>query len=133
MRYKKIADDNQYNDYCERHELLVNKNFDKYKDEVELLEILIDEYEGRELDYEERMNPVELLQYLLEEEDMPRSKLANELGISRQLVTDILKYRRGFSRSVVWKLSDYFKMNPRAFNREYELRSQPTRSKKKTA
>ena len=133
MRYKKIASDDQYNEYCERHELLVNKDFAKYKDEVELLEILIDEYEGRELDFEERMNPVELLQYLLEEEDIPRSKLAKALGISRQLVTDILKYRRGLSRSVVWKLSDYFKMNPRAFNREYELRSHSTNPKKKTA
>ncbi len=133
MRYKKIANDDQYSEYCERHEILVNKDYEKYRDEVELLEILIDEYEGRELEYEERMNPVELLKYLLEEEEIPRSKLAKELGISRQLVTDILKYRRGFSRSVVWKLSNYFKMNPRAFNREYELRSQPTKSKRKTA
>ena len=133
MKYKKIADEIQYNEYCEKHELLVNKDFNKYVDEIELLEILIDEYESREIQYEERMNPVELLKYLLEEENIPRSRLAEELGISRQLVTDILKYRRGFSRSVVWKLSDYFKMNPRAFNREYTLKGNSNEPKKRTA
>ncbi len=133
MKYKKIASGRQYNEYCEKHEALVNKDYNKYLDEIELLEILIDEYENREIPYEEFMNPVELLKYLLEEENIPRSKLAKDLGISRQLVTDILRYRRSFSKSVIMKLSEYFHMAPRAFNREYNLEGQNQKQGRSTA
>jgi hypothetical protein len=64
MKYKKIGSDKQYNEYCEKHETLLNKDYHQYLDEIELLEILIYEYAYREMVYEERMNPVELLKCL---------------------------------------------------------------------
>ena len=123
MKYKKISSLTEYNDYCNRHELLVADSFDKNIDEIELLEILIDEYDNRETPFKREMNPVELLGSILEEEQISKSELARELGTSRQLMSDILRYRRNISKEMVMKLSTYFKMRPEAFSRPYQLKN----------
>ena len=121
MKYKKIYGTDQYNSYCEIHEELTLSDYKKHKEEVELLEILIDEYERRENEYEEGMDPVELLTYILKEEGISQSQLARELHISRQLVTDIMSYRRDISKSVALKLARRFNMQLQAFSRPYPL------------
>jgi len=55
----------QYNQYCEIHEKLVFEDYNSNQDEIELIQILIDEYEARTIEYPKEMNPVELLSYLL--------------------------------------------------------------------
>lgn len=122
----------QYNHYSEVHEDLATKGYEKHRDELELIEILIDEYEAREVEFEADMNPVELLEYILEEEEISKSQLARELDISRQLITDIMMYRRNISKRMVVKLAKRFKMQPVAFSREYTLKNQKT-AKKMTA
>lgn len=124
MKYLKIKNDEQYNQYCEQHEKLTYANYMANKDEIELIEILIDEYEHRTIEHSSKMNPVEIIVYLLEENQLTKSELANELGVSRQLVTDILKYRRNISKNMILKLSERFKMRPAAFSRPYQLKIQ---------
>ena len=124
VKYKKIVDLKQYNDYCNKHEKLGIKGYQKHKDEIELLEILIEEYDSRMGVFTKKLNPVELLNSILEEEEMSYAELARGLGTSRQLISDISRYRRNISKEMVTKLSHYFKMRPEAFSRPYKLKQQ---------
>lgn len=121
----------QYNQYSEIHEKLTIKDYEANREEIELIEILINEFESREIDYKKDLNPVELLDYILTEDNISQAQIARELKVSRQLISDILMYRRNISKSMVMKLARRFKMQPNAFSREYELKNQ--RKKAKTA
>ena len=129
MKYKKISSLEAYTQYCDRHEFLVTKDYGKNIDEIELLEILIDEYDNRVNPFDKKMNPVELLNSFLKEEQITNAQLAQELGTSRQLISDILKYRRKISKEMVIKLSEYFKLRPEAFSRPYRLKNYKTQTK----
>jgi len=122
MKYKIISNDEQYNEYCEIHEKLTFNDFEKHHDEIELIELLIDDYENRVLEPVKEMNPVELLSYIIEEEAISKSELANQLNVSKQLMSDILSYRRAISLNMVNRLSSRFKMRPQAFSRPYKLK-----------
>lgn len=119
----------QYNQYSEIHEKLTIKDYDANLEEIELIEILIDEFESREIDYKKDLNPVELLDYILTEDNISQSQLERELKVSRQLISDILMYRRNISKSMVMKLATRFKMQLSAFSREYELIDQRKKAK----
>ena len=45
MKYKIVKSKSQYNKYCEKHESLMLKNEEKYREEIELLELLIEDYD----------------------------------------------------------------------------------------
>jgi len=122
MKYKIITNDKQYNEYCEIHEKLTYKNHLKYQDEIDLIELLIDDYENRTLEPVKEMNPVEMLSYIIEEEDITKTELAKQIKVSKQLISDILSYRRAISLDMVNRLSNRFKMRPEAFSRPYKLK-----------
>jgi len=48
--------------------------------------------------------------------------LARDLNTTRQLISDILRYRRNISKNMVTKLSERFAMCPEAFSRPYKLK-----------
>lgn len=123
MKYTKIKSDEQYAEYCELHEALTLKNYDKHIDEIELLEILMDEYEERTIETPKEMSPVEIIAYLIEENNLSKSQLAKEIGVSRQLITDIINYRRNISKSMVNKLAKYFAIDPAALSKSYRLKN----------
>jgi HTH-type transcriptional regulator/antitoxin HigA len=122
MKYKKIHSSDVYNEYCDLHEKLGLEDEQKYKDEIDLLEILIDEYDSRLSTFHKNLNPVELLDSILKDENISMSDLAEELGVTRQLVSDILRYRRNISKKMIDKLSKRFAMRPEAFSRPYKLK-----------
>lgn len=43
------------------------------------------------------------------------------LGVSKGLVSDILKYKKGLSKETVRKLAAHFKMDQAALNRQYSV------------
>lgn len=133
MKYKKIKSIEQYNQYCERHEKLTFKDYDGNLEEIELIQILIDEYEDRTIEKPKGMNPVEIIQYLIDENSLSKSKLANQLNVSRQLITDILNYRRNISKTMINKLAERFYMNPSAFSKPYELKNAKPNKIRQTA
>jgi len=99
----------------------------KYAEEIDLLELLIEDFDNRTIEsigVKEDMNPVEILQYLMDENQLSKAGLARQLNVSRQLITEILNYKRNISKKMITKLSDRFKMQPIAFSREYELKGQ---------
>lgn len=124
MKYKRIYNIEQYNEYCNSYEKLVSKNSDKYSEEIDLLELLIEDYDNRTIEslgVKEDMNPVEILQYLMDENNLTKAELARQLNVSRQLITEILNYKRNISKKMIAKLSDRFNMQQTAFSREYSL------------
>lgn len=111
----------QYNEYCDIHsELMITE---EATDEIELLELLIENYDRRIMaDKLEELNPVELLRSLLTDAEWTQSKFAEEIGVSRQLINDILAYRRNISKELVVKFADFFSMSQEDFSRNYELK-----------
>lgn len=124
MKYKKIKSIEQYNAYCKQHELFILQEDEvTYEDEIELLEILIEEYDNRVLKGSyEALNPVELLRTLLENANLSQTDLAKEIHVSRQLISDILAYRRNISKELVIKFANFFSMSQEAFSRAYTLK-----------
>ncbi len=125
MKYKRIHSLEQYNEYCNLYEKLITKDSDKYAEELDLLELLIEDFDNRTIESlgtSQDMNPVEILHYLMNENKLTKAELARQLKVSRQLVTEILNYKRNISKKMISKLCDRFKMQPIAFSREYKLK-----------
>ena len=123
MKYKIIKSLSQYNAYCDKHEALILKDESKYSDEIELLELLIEDYDQRMMkEKSSDLNPVELLRTLMRDGEISQIELSNSLNVSRQLINDILGYRRNISKVMMIKLSNYFSMNQEAFSRKYSLK-----------
>jgi len=81
MKYKRIYSLKQYNEYCNKYEQLVLKGAKKYADEIDLLELLIEDFDNRTIESigkNEDMNPVEILQYLMEENNLSKAELARQ-------------------------------------------------------
>ena len=126
MKYKKIKNLDQYTKYCNEIERLILQGSKKDKDEIELLELLIEDYDNRTIELignTEDLNPVELLNILMEENELNKAELARELNVSRQLITEIVNYKRNISKKMVMKLAERFKMMPIAFSRAYEIKN----------
>ncbi len=94
----------------------------KYNDEIELLELLIEDFDQRMMnDKFEELNPVELLRSLLRDSNIAQSELARSINVSKQLISDVLSYRRNISKELMLKLAAYFSMDVTAFSRPYHL------------
>ncbi|MBN8686608.1 MAG: hypothetical protein J0M10_06310 [Chitinophagales bacterium] len=62
-------------------------------------------------------DPVTLLKSLMNEHEMKAADLARLLNVSEGLVSDMLHYRKGFSKKSILILSRHFKLRQEAFNR----------------
>ena len=123
LKYTRVKDLSQYTSYCNKHEELTLKDEEKYEEEISLLELLIEDYDKRITEEKfEKLDPVELLISLLENNMMSQTEFAKELNISKQLLSDILGYRRNISKDLVLKFSEYFSMRQEAFSRKYDLK-----------
>lgn len=121
--YKVIRSDKQYYAYADILEELtmVKKKTKAHQDTIDLLTLLIETYDAEMHPEEDDIDPVEMLKSLMADHKLKAVELAEELGISKSLLSDILNYRRGFSKMVIRKLADRFKLRQEAFNRPYKL------------
>ena len=67
------------------------------------------------------LDPVQLLVSLMEEKGMKAKDLADELEVSKGLISDILNYKKGMSKEIIRGLSNLFAVSHEAFNRHYDL------------
>lgn len=121
LRYTVVKSLEQYTEYCNIYERLMNESETQHQQELELLSLLINEYEQRTsptLD----LNPIELLKSLLDDVEGSNANFARSIDISPQLLCDVLNYRRSISKNLVIKLANRFKMQQEAFSRPYELK-----------
>lgn len=121
LKYKIIKTEGQYWEYCNVLEKLVGeKENGTLEDEIDLLTVLIEKWDEGHSTLDEA-DPVELLKYLMDENKLKAKDVAALLGINKSTVSEILHYRKGFSKEVIRKLAGHFKVGQEAFNRPYKL------------
>lgn len=133
LPYKKIKNDSQHREYCKIvYDLMhIENHTEEQGDLMDLLCILLEAYdnEHREDYYNEPVDPVSSLKFVMEQNRMKAADLARELGVSKSLVSDILNYRRGFSKAFIRKLGKRFSFREELWNMPYKLK----RAKRKKA
>lgn len=122
LKYKVITSIAQYKKYCNTLEELVfsgakDKNT---KDEIALLTLLIENWDAKYLSTTD-LDPIELVQSLMDEHGMKAKDLVTLLDVSKGYVSDMLHYKKGLSKDVIRKLAAHFKVSQDAFNRPYAL------------
>lgn len=122
LKYKVITSKTQYKEYSNvLEELVFSGSKDRNtKDEIALLTLLIERWDAEHNSFDE-LDPIQLLQSLMEEHNLKAKDLVDLLDISKGYVSDILHYKKGLSKDVIRKLSYHFKVSQEAFNRPYKL------------
>ncbi|MEO7313337.1 MAG: transcriptional regulator [Chitinophagaceae bacterium] len=125
LQYKIIKTGIQYKKYCDRLENLIDcgKKTIAVQDEIELLTLLIEKNDTENSSFGDA-GPVELLKTLMKDHAIKAVALSKILNVSEGLVSDMLNYKKGFSKESIRILSEKFKLSQEAFNRPYELRIQ---------
>lgn len=124
LKYKVIKSKKQYKEYSRRLEELVavESKSKEINEEIELLTLLIETWDEENNTFDD-IDPIALLHSLMEGNGLKARDLAEILGVSKGLVSDILNYRKGLSKEVIRNLAEYFKVSQEAFNRTYALKS----------
>ncbi|HEY5406286.1 MAG TPA: helix-turn-helix domain-containing protein [Ginsengibacter sp.] len=122
LRYKIIRSKKQYNEYCGQLDILVENNSKSksMKEEIEMLSLLIEKWDSEHNSFQD-LDPVQLLKSLMNDHNIKSISLAESLGVSKGLVSDILNYKKGLSKEMIRRLADTFKLSHEAFNRHYDL------------
>jgi len=122
LKYKVIKNKTQYKAYCSKLEALAfsGSKAREIEDEIELLTLLIERWDADHNTLEET-DPDRLLHSLMADHKMKAKDLVELLGISKGYVSDILNYKKSFSKGVTRKLAAHFKISQEAFNRPYQL------------
>ena len=121
LKYKVIKSEDQYREYCDILERLVgDKESTALEDEIELLTTLIEKWDDKHSTLT-AADPVELLRYLMDEHKLKAKDIAVILSVNKSTVSEILHYRKGFSKDIIRKLAEHFKVRQEAFNRPYKL------------
>jgi HTH-type transcriptional regulator/antitoxin HigA len=134
IKYTVIKNDAQYNEYCDiLWELVTSKEITpQIQDEIDLLDVLIDKWDDAHPLILKESDPVELLKSFMEDHNMKAKDLCELLGVSKGYVSEILNYKKGFSKEIVRKLADRFKVRQEAFNKPYKLRVAKTPRKRRS-
>ena len=133
LKYKVINSDEQYFNYCKKLEELVfgirSKAID---DEIDLLTLLIEKYDDGHSTPLDDIDPIQMLKSFMDDHKMQAKDVAELLGISKGLMSDILNYKKGLSKKSIRILADRFKVRQDAFNQPYILKGLLPVSDKKT-
>jgi HTH-type transcriptional regulator / antitoxin HigA len=88
------------------------------KDQIEFLDLvsdLLDEYERQFLKNDNSSDPLELLQYLVEENGISARQLGELLNVDHSVAARILKGERGITVEHAKNLGERFKVDPKVF------------------
>ena len=124
LKYKVISSNTQYKEYSKVLENLIftelkSKNLN---DEIALLTLLIEKWDNDHNSFN-GLDPVQLLHSFMESHQLKAKDLVDMLGVSKSYISEILNYRKGFSKVVIRKLAIHFKVSQEAFNRPYVLKT----------
>jgi HTH-type transcriptional regulator/antitoxin HigA len=126
MNFSKIENKDQYKNYCKKHlelgQLLGSgKGNDVMDNEYYILDLIIEDYHENKVSPFDGLTPVDLLKALMNENGYNGVKLSGELNVSKSIISDIINYKRGFSKDVIRKISKKFGIGEQSFFKEYEL------------
>lgn len=122
LKYKIIKSKEQYNDYCLILKSLLENKLSAFEDEIELLTLLIENYDSEHYQASE-IDPVQIILSLMEDHNLKAIELAEILSLSKGSISKILNYQKGISKETIRRLSDYFKLNQEIFNQPYKLKN----------
>jgi len=120
LKYYVIETKEQYYEYCKILEELVFSEDESKEREIDLLTVLIEKWD-KEHTVLNDLDPIDLLKYLMEENQLKAKDLVGILDLSKGTVSKILSRQCGLSKETIRRLSAHFKLNQEAFNREYPL------------
>ena len=120
LKYTIIKSREQYDKYCDTLEGLVCNDNKVVKDEIELLTLLIEKWDVENNSLMD-LDPIKLLKFLMDENNLKSKDLVEILGLSKGTVSKILNYHKGLSKETIRKLADCFKVSQETFNRPYKL------------
>ena len=126
MKYSKIESKEQYNDYCKQHlelgkTLGAGKGNAKMENEYYILDLIIEDYHENKENPFDKLTPVDLLKALMEENGFTGAALSRELNISKSVISDVINYKRSFSKDLIRNVSKKFGIGEQSFFKEYEL------------
>ncbi len=125
LKYTVIKNSDQYKKYCTILEELLNLEDEQFDDETELLTLLIEKWDEDHNSFY-KLDPIELVKALMQENSLKAKDLVDILGLSKGTISKILNYQKGLSKESIRKLATHFKLNQEAFNREYRLAGKNT-------
>lgn len=85
------------------------------EDYLEAISLFVHEYERRSSDYEPQIEPLELLNHLLEENGLSRKDLAQILGLDVSSAARILQGTRSITPAHAKRLGERFQVRPALF------------------
>jgi HTH-type transcriptional regulator/antitoxin HigA len=88
---------------------------DAQLDYLETLGLVLDEYENRSAKPEKASSPLEMLNYLVRENDISTRELGKILSIDHSVAARILHGERAITIEHAKKLGARFKLNPKVF------------------
>ena len=126
MKYSEIENKKQYQEYCNRHLELGNilssgRGNEDTENEYYIIDLIIEDYHRKQKNPFDKLTPVDLLKTLMDENGYSGYKLSKELGVSQSVISDIIHYKRGFSKDLIRKLANKFGVGQQSFLKEYEL------------
>ena len=114
-----IRNDEQHQQAKKALRSLLSDHREVAREFKKVLVSIIETYErekGLRLDTS-KVTAADLVRHLLAERDMSVNAFAKARGISQSTLSDMLNGKRQWSRSVILKIADYFKLNPGLFLR----------------
>lgn len=108
---KPIKNDNQYEEFLERIYNLLQKDLkadSKESDELEILSILVKEYENKNFPIS-KPNPLEAIKFRLEQMNLSEAELSKVLG-NRVRKSEIFSGKRKLSLNMIRKLNSDLKI-----------------------
>jgi len=123
LKYKVIKDDKQYFHYCDILERITfSKDAKKLEDEIDLLTILIKEYDNRDKpEIKSKRDPVEVLKSLMETNHKTQGDIAKLLDVSKGYISEVLSYKKRLSSQGIRILAEHFAIRQEALNQAYTL------------
>ncbi len=123
LKYTVIKNDTQYFRYCDILEKITfSKDAKKLEDEIDLLTILIEEYDRRDkIITKSKRDPVMILKSLMETNHHTQADIAELLDVSKGYVSEVLSYKKRLSSEGIRILAAYYAIRQEALNQAYPL------------
>lgn len=117
MKFKIIKTDKQYFKYCRLHEELSDDE-DNYSDELEILELLVEQYDRKHSICKEILSSVDFLKSLMVSNELTPLWLVlqlNKENITTETIEAVLTGQEKISEDLAFDLSQRFKVESSAF------------------
>lgn len=120
MKYAVIHSKTQYQSYCKILEELVflpKKNKDQ-RDEIELLNLLIRDYQDR-IWKSETLDSIYILKELMRDHGYNATDLAKKIGVGKSFISEVLNKKKSISLNLAGKLAMVFAVKRDLFLEQY--------------